>query len=268
MHADIEPYFDLTDRVAVVTGAGGGIGRSVALTLARAGAAVLVSDADPLTLTETVALVGASGGAATGFVADVSRRTDMEDLATAARDRHGRIDVWANVAGVIRYGAVADMPEEEVDLLLDVNLRGTYWGCASAVRAMSAQGAGSIVNVASSAIDLPTAGIAGYSLTKAAVAMLTRSLAVEVGPQGIRVNAVAPGWVDTPMVAHHWTTADGAVDEEARREVFARRAAVSPLGITGEPVDIALAVLYLAADASRFVTGQVLRPNGGAGMPG
>jgi 3-oxoacyl-[acyl-carrier protein] reductase len=109
--------------------------------------------------------------------------------------------------------------------------------------------------------------ISVYALTKAAVAMLTRTVAFELGPHGVRANAVAPGFVPTPMTAYRWTDADGTVDPQRQREALEMMAAMSPLRRTGEPLDIALAMLYLASDASKFVTGQVLRPNGGGSMP-
>jgi 3-oxoacyl-[acyl-carrier protein] reductase len=131
---------------------------------------------------------------------------------------------------------------------------------------MVTAGRGSIINIASQGMDMPTAGISVYSLTKAAVAMLTRTVATELGPHGVRANSVAPGFIETPMTAYRWTNPDGTVDEDRKQAVFQELAGMTPLRATGQPRDIAFAMLYLAADASRYVTGQVLRPNGGGSM--
>jgi 3-oxoacyl-[acyl-carrier protein] reductase len=132
---------------------------------------------------------------------------------------------------------------------------------------MRAHGGGSIVNVSSAGADRPNPGGSVYALTKAGVSMLTRTAALELGPSGIRVNAIAPGWIDTPMTREGFRTPDGQIDVAQREAMMRRSTDASPLGMTGEPHDVALAMLYLAADASRFMTGQVLRPNGGAVMP-
>jgi 3-oxoacyl-[acyl-carrier protein] reductase len=191
----------------------------------------------------------------------------VRGLAERALAGAGRLDVWANVAGVLRPGAIVDTTEADLDATLAVNLKGVYWGCAAAARAMIPRRTGSIINIASAGADVPAPGLSAYALSKAAVLMLTRTLATEVGPHGVRANAVAPGFIDTPMVAHHFTRDDGSLDSAARDAIFKSRAAQSPLAVTGEPSDIALAMLYLAADASRFVTGQTIRPNGGVAMP-
>jgi 3-oxoacyl-[acyl-carrier protein] reductase len=265
--AELRAAFDLTGRVAVVTGAARGIGAQAAVTFAQAGATVLCADVDEDGLARTLERVNETGREGAAVPTDVRDKTAVERLAARAVDQHGRLDVWANVAGVLGHAAVVDTSEDELDRILAVNLKGVYWGCAAAARAMVAAGRGSIVNIASAGGDVPAPGLSVYAMTKAAVMMLTRTLATEVGPHGVRVNAVAPGFIDTPMVAVHYTNADGSIDEERRRAIFDARAAQSPLGITGEPTDITYCMLYLAADASRFMTGQVLRPNGGVVMP-
>jgi 3-oxoacyl-[acyl-carrier protein] reductase len=197
---------------------------------------------------------------------DVTKRANVDALAGEAVAQHGRIDVWANVAGVLRHSPITETTEDDYRAVTSVNLDGVYWGVAAAMRAMQEHG-GSIINIASAGGDMPAPMISVYAMTKAAVMMITRSAATEGGEHGIRVNAIAPGFIDTPMVAGYWTAEDGSVDPDAKRDALAVRAAQSPLRRTGEPEDITWAMLYLAAEASRFMTGQVLRPNGGVVMP-
>jgi 3-oxoacyl-[acyl-carrier protein] reductase len=262
----LEAAFTLDGRVAVVTGAASGLGRQAAITFAQAGASVVLADRDEAGLAATAARVEEVAGAAPlTVVTDVSVKAEVDSLADAAVARHAGLDVWANVAGVISGSMLAEATVEHVESIVRVNQLGTYWGIAAAARAMARSG-GSIINIASAGGDMPAPGISVYGMTKAAVMHLTTTAATELGPQGVRVNAIAPGFIDTPMVARNWTRADGSVDEAARESMLALRARQSPLGITGVPTDITYAMLYLAADASRFVTGQVLRPNGGVVM--
>ena len=150
--------------------------------------------------------------------------------------------------------------------MLSVNLKGVLYGCQAAGRAMVAQRGGSIVNLASASMLTPWPGVGSYSIAKAGVAQLTKSLAVEVGPYGVRVNTVAPGLIPTPLTARYYTKSDGSIDEEARTGTLEPMARVGPLRRLGKPIDVAYCVLYLASDASSFVTGQLLSPNGGASM--
>lgn len=259
--------FGLDGRIAVVTGAASGIGRETARVLAEAGAQVVISDIDENGLARTAALVEQAGGHALSTPANVACRSDVDALAERAISHFGEMDIWVNCAGAILSRPILETAEEEVDRLIAINVKGVYWGCAAAGRAMMGKGSGSIVNISSGGGEAPVAGLSIYSLTKAAVNMLTRTVAKEFGPFGVRANAVAPGWVDTPMGLHSFRDESGAVSAERREEALQSRASVSPLGLTGTPRDIALAVLYLASDASRFVTGQILRPNGGVAMP-
>lgn len=267
MHQELEKAFGLKGRCAVVTGAASGIGKQTAITLAQAGAHVVLGDIDEGGLATTRAAVEAAGGEASTRKVDVTDREAVEGLGDFAMETMGRIDVWANIAGVILTVPIVDATEAQIDRLFDVNMKGTYWGCAAAARRMTAQGSGSIVNISSAGADFPAPGLSIYAMTKAAVSMLTRTLAHEVGPFGVRANAIAPGFIDTPMIAYRYRTPDGGIDQAKRAAILEDRARGSVLGITGEPSDIAHAILYLASDAARFVTGQVLRPNGGVAMP-
>jgi len=267
MHKDLENAFSLRGRGAVVTGAASGIGKQTAITLAQAGAHVILADIDESGLAATRSAVEAAGGVASTRKVDVTNRDVVEALADFAVEAAGRLDVWANIAGVILTVPIMDATEAQIDKLFDVNLKGTYWGCAAAARRMTAQGSGSIVNISSAGADFPAPGLSIYAMTKSAVSMLTRTLAHEVGPFGVRANAIAPGFIDTPMIAYRYRTADGGLDEAKHAAILEDRAKGSVLGITGEPTDIAYAILYLASDAARFVTGQVMRPNGGVAMP-
>jgi 3-oxoacyl-[acyl-carrier protein] reductase len=254
--------YALDKRVAVVTGAGSGIGRATARLLAAAGADVVCADIDGAAAERTAAEFG--GVAAE---VDVARREQVLDLVEGTARRFGRLDILCNIAGIIRTGLVVDVPEEDLDAVWTVNFKGTFHACQAAARIMCAQGSGAIVNTASGAVDSATPEIMSYSVSKAAVVQLTRNLAAEVGRFGVRVNAVAPGLVRTAMTARHHLLPDGSIDEAARAEAEKPLKRLSPLGMIGEPEDIAHAVHYLVSDAARFVTGQILRPNGGVAMP-
>jgi 2-deoxy-D-gluconate 3-dehydrogenase len=215
----------LNGRVAIVTGARGGIGSATVLALEAAGAKVTGFDRE----------------------VDVSDRSAVERAFAAFE----RLDILVNAAGVIARGPALDTTSDDWDAVLDVNLKGTFFACQAAARVMSRHGGGCIVNVASELAIAASAGRAAYIASKAGVIGLTRALAVEWAPLGIRVNAVAPGLTRTPM------TADLA--EEAR-EAYRLRA---PNQRLGEPADIADVVVFLASDAARHVVGQVLPVDGG-----
>ncbi|MFJ4953536.1 SDR family NAD(P)-dependent oxidoreductase [Streptomyces sp. NPDC088760] len=248
--------YDLSGRTAFVTGAAGGIGRASAVLLAEAGATVHCADRDPDGLDGTAALIKKCGGTAHVHVLDV---TDRARLAEAVRSCE-RLDVLAAVAGIMHSSPVLETRDEDLDRVLAVNFKGVLYACQEAARLMLAHGTrGSIVTMASGAVDTGGAGLLCYGAAKAAVVQLTRTLATEVGPHGIRVNAIAPGWIRTPMTDRH--------DREAQAHTEAVMTRLTPLGRVGEPDDVAHAVLYLASDASAFTTGQILRPNGGVAMP-
>lgn len=260
---DQSATFALAGKLAVVTGAASGIGREAARVFAGAGAHVVIADRNAAELAKVAAELGA---AATAVPTDVSDRTQIEHLADIAQ-AIAPIDVWLNAAGVVAAPAMmVDVDEATLDRLIAINLKGVYYGSAAAARRMVPSGKGSIINISSQGADFGVPGISVYSLTKAAVNALTRTLAAEVGGAGVRVNAVAPGFIDTPMVSYRFTREDGSPIEEAKQQLFAARAANAALGRIGQPIDIARVILFLAAEASSFVTGETLRANGGADM--
>ncbi|MER7758996.1 SDR family NAD(P)-dependent oxidoreductase [Streptomyces sp. NPDC097619] len=253
------PY-ELHGRTALVTGAAAGIGRATALLLARAGAAVHCADRDTAGLAETVDLVTGEGGKAHAHPLDVTDRAALRAAVAAATADGGTLDIAAAIAGIMHTSSVAETREEDLDRILAVNFKGVLHTCQEAVAAMTASGTpGSIVTMASGAVDAAQPGLLCYSAAKAAVVQLTKTLATEAGPLGIRVNAVAPGWIRTPMTSRH--------DPRTQAQTEAAMVRMSPLRRVGEAEDVARTVLFLASDASSFMTGQVLRPNGGVAMP-
>ena len=172
-----------------------------------------------------------------------------------------------NVAGIPSDGPLEALSEAEFDRVVAVNVKGTLFGCQAAVRAMAPRKSGSIINVSSAAIDLAVPNYGLYALTKSAVAQITQTLATEVGAQGIRVNALAPGATLTNFTQRHLRREDGTLDPQRLEAFLAAMRSRSPLGVVGEPLDQARLVLYLASDASRYCTGQIWRANGGQALP-
>jgi 3-oxoacyl-[acyl-carrier protein] reductase len=171
-----------------------------------------------------------------------------------------------NIAGAMFPGLIEDLDDETIDRGIDLNLKGVLYGTQFAVREMMPFGRGSIVNVSSAAIDKPYVGIGVYAFTKAAVAMLTMTTALEVGEHGIRVNAIAPGATITPFTTWRLHRPDGTLDQEAFDAFVEQSKEQSPLHTLGEPVDQALLIHYLVSDAARFATGNIFRVNGGQTM--
>ncbi len=264
---DFAAGWRLSGRTVVVTGAGSGIGAGSAQLLAAAGATVVCADRNGPGAKATADAITAWGGAAVAEELDVTDRSAVFALADRCVAEYGHLDVWCNIAGVIDQVPVVEMTDQQFNRVFDVNFRGALYGCQAAASVMIPAGRGSIINMVSAAIDTPAPTLAAYAVSKAALAQLTKTLALEVGPAGVRVNAIAPGFIETAMTSRHHVRPDGTVDAEARKRAFEPRRQQSPLGLIGEPQDIANTVLYLAGDAARFITGQTLRTNGGVAMP-
>jgi 3-oxoacyl-[acyl-carrier protein] reductase len=227
---------------------------------------VVCVDIDGDRAAATAAAINGAAGTAEAHKLDVSVAADVEALISSVVDTHGRVDVMCNIAGIMHEAPMVELEEEPLDQLLAVNLKGVLFGCQSAARVMIEQGSGSIVNMASAAMLAPSPNVGPYAITKAAVVQLTRTMALELGPKHVRVNAIAPGFVPTNMTARYYVRPDGTVDEEMKEAVLKPMSKYAPLRRVGEPSDIAYCVVYLASDASSFVTGQLLSPNGGVAM--
>jgi NAD(P)-dependent dehydrogenase (short-subunit alcohol dehydrogenase family) len=240
----------LQDKVAITTGAGSGLGRAGALALAAAGAKVLVSDIDEAAVRETAARITAAGGTARAVVADAGNAADAERTVRAAVDAFGALHVLYNNAGVAWPGrdGFAPMIDVEVwDSVIRINLSSVFYHAKFAIPEMARAGGGAIINTASSMAHLPLGGLDGYAASKGGVALLTKSLAAGCGAMNIRVNAISPGYVDTPMNALIF-------GNDAFRDGFAKGHATG----LQTPEEIAELVVFLASDASRSLTGAVL----------
>jgi 3-oxoacyl-[acyl-carrier protein] reductase len=262
----VRDAFDLTGRVALVTGAGSGIGRTTAEVLAAAGATVICADINQAGAQASASGITDAGGTARAAELDVAERGRTAQLVEEIVTGEGGLHIMCNIAGIMIDSSIIDLDPDEFDRILAVNLKGVLYGCQAAGRVMVEQGAGSIINMASAAVLAPSPGIGPYAICKAGVAQLTQSMAVEVGRRGVRVNTIAPGFIPTNMTARYYTRADGTIDEETKAAMLAPMAKFAPLRRVGVTSDIGYCVLYLASDASSFVTGQLLSPNGGVAM--
>ena len=242
----------LAGRVALVTGAGNGIGRATARRLAAMGAIVGVNDLKQDFVDAVVAEIAQDGGRAIGIACNVASRDGMRQAVLGLAEKAGRFDILVNNAAWVRYQPVPDIAPETMERMLDIGFKAVIWGIQAAAEVMDAERGGTIVNVASTAGLRATPSSIVYSGIKAGVMGITRAAAADLGGRGIRVNAIAPSAVPTEGTAKHRTA-----------EKDAKRIARTPLGRLGTVDDIAKAICFLATDQASFVTGQVLAVDGG-----
>jgi len=248
----------LRDRIALITGAAGGIGRSIATVFAEEGAAVVLCDLDGEGASAAAAAIEASTGRpAVARTLDVRDPRAVRDTVEALDRELGRIDILVNCAGVLHPAPLVDMTEELWDLHLEVNLKGAFLMCQAVCRLMLARGGCTIVNIASDSALSAFPDEAAYAASKAGLLALTRSIARELGPRGIRCNAVCPGAVRTPMLQGLF---------EGNRDLERETIEATPLRRIAEPLDVARAALFLAGSLSGHITGEHLLVSGGATM--
>jgi 3-oxoacyl-[acyl-carrier protein] reductase len=242
------------ERVAVITGASRGIGRSIALALVSQGATIVAVDMDQASTEAVVAELQAAGGKALAVVGNVTVSADVERMIDAAVEAFGRVDILVNNAGITRDGLLMRMKDEDWDAVLNVNLKGAFLCTRAVFKIMSKQRYGRIINIASVVGQMGNAGQANYCASKAGLIGLTKSNAREMAKRSITVNAVAPGFIATAMT--------DALSDKVRAELTAQ----IPLERLGSADDIANAVVFLASEAAGYITGHVLSVNGGMYM--
>ncbi len=248
-----EELFSVAGQVVLVSGGSRGIGRGLAEGFARRGATVVITGRDPATLELAAREIGRPGGTVRALVCDVADAAAIDRLADAVLEEFGRVDTLLNVAGVNRRLPAERLTEADYDFVMDVNLKGPFLLSLAVGRDMLRRGAGTQINVASLNNDRPLTGVLPYAVSKAGLGQMTRALALEWGPRGLRVNAIAPGFILTDLTKKLWS-------QPAMREWGL---ANTPLRRLGQVPDLVGAAVFLASEASAFMTGQVLFVDGG-----
>ncbi len=256
---------ELDSRVAIVTGAGRGIGRATALELARMGADIAVAEVDRVTADRTGAEVKGLGRRSLVLATDVTSRASLATMVERTLGELGRIDILVNNAGIYRAAATLDITEEHWDAVLDINAKAVFFASQAVLPAMIRQKRGAIVNLASMAGKIGSKTNLPYNASKAAVVSMTKSLALAHAADGIRVNCVCPGFVETDMWAKV-ASEQGALLGMSAEEFTRQRAASVPLGRMEKPEDVASVIGFLASDRAAYMTGQALNVTGGLVM--
>lgn len=261
MMEKIQELFSLKGKVALVTGAGNGIGQAIAIRFAQAGAAICLTDIDTLAAKNTLAMIEKEGGKGIVLLDDTSTVDDVPQLIETVVKALGRIDILVNNAGIFRFQAFLDLDEEMWDATLNTNLKGSAFMAQAAAKQMIAQGEGGrIINISSIDAYHPTGNLSHYDASKAGLEMLTKSIARELASHGILVNSIAPGGVATPGVLKMM----GPMDAANAKEVTDGFLATLPLKRMGKPEEIANMALFLASPASSYVVGASFVVDGGA----
>jgi len=244
----------LKDKVAIVTGAGAGIGRAIAVLFSEEGATVVVAEVLEDRGLETVSLIGQEGNQGLFIKTDVRDLNDIQRAVSKTVKEFGRIDILVNNAGVLQYLPFAQVTEEDWDRIIDINLKGTFFFAQAAAKEMiRAQRGGKIINMSSIASEVAIEFQSHYMASKGGVRMLTKGMALELAPYGINVNALAPGTIETEMTRQDLE--DSTIREEAIESI--------PLGRIGMPLDVARAALFLATEESDYITGEMIFVEGG-----
>ncbi|HJW56652.1 MAG TPA: 3-oxoacyl-ACP reductase FabG [Burkholderiaceae bacterium] len=244
----------LKNKIAIITGAAGGIGLAAARKFAAEGAVAIICDVDAAKVESAVNTVRAESGTADGYVVNVADRATVDAMVAAVKDRHGRIDILVNNAGITRDARLVKMKEAEFDAVIDVNLKGVFNCTQSVVETMLAQGSGAIVNTSSIAGIYGNFGQGNYAASKAGVVGMTKAWARELGPKNIRVNAVAPGATASPML------------ESVPEDVLKQIRETSWLRRIGKPEEIASVYAFLASDEASYINGTLVEVSGGVSV--
>jgi len=256
----------LKDRVALVTGGGNGIGRSICVNMAKEGAKVIAGDIIQEAALETVELIKKEGGDAMAFKMDVTKKSEVQAVTADVLSTYGRIDILVNNAGMDKKGAITELEESTWDMLMDLNLKGVFLCTQAVMSSMIEKRYGRVVNISSMAGKTGEPLTSPYCTTKFGVIGFTQSVALEVGKYNVTINAVCPGPVDTDLIKK--SVAQSAAIKGMKPEDFLEEFFIkpTPLGRIAQPEDVARAVIFLASDNAEFITGSTLNVSGGREM--